>query len=274
MVNDKRYEGRNHRRWHYTWHDAKSKGATLKSIYHLLWGARWALYMRMLKLYFDILSHSSHSLAHGNFQPQVPIASGIVEPLWRWHFGCLQQKPHSLDTVVAKRVKDQGHSEVPSLRPVRHVQHQASQLSGTWLPDHFSCDAWCWTCPTGRGDRDSCIYNTASREGRPDVRECDTSWKVLTFMQNIRGYFVIFSTVIGSSGRGAKQLTPQPRAWGSSKQVFYTVSKTKAKTLFLFHENEISTSYSRLERSKLPVSQQYGILEMQIRNPMTLYHPC
>jgi hypothetical protein len=74
--------------------------------------------------------------------------------------------------------------------------------------------------------------------------------------------------------RKAAHATAKSLGYSSSKQVFYTFSKTKTKTLFLFHESEISTSYSRLERSKLPVSQQYGILELQILNPMTLYHPC
>jgi len=37
---------------------------------------------------------------------------------------------------------------------VRHVPRQASQLSGTYLPDDFSCDAWRGTYLTGR--RDTC----------------------------------------------------------------------------------------------------------------------
>jgi hypothetical protein len=44
-------------------------------------------------------------------------------------------------------------SSIVSPRPVRHVQRQASQLSDTYLPDDFSCDAWRWICLTGRGDR-------------------------------------------------------------------------------------------------------------------------
>jgi hypothetical protein len=39
-----------------------------------------------------------------------------------------------------------------SLRPVRHAQHQVLQLSGTYLLDDFRCDAWRWTCLTGRRD--------------------------------------------------------------------------------------------------------------------------
>jgi hypothetical protein len=39
-----------------------------------------------------------------------------------------------------------------SLRPVRHGPRQASQLSGTYLPDDFGCDAWRRPRLTGRGD--------------------------------------------------------------------------------------------------------------------------
>jgi len=39
-----------------------------------------------------------------------------------------------------------------SLPPVRHVQRQASLLSGTYLPDDFSSYAWRWTCLTGGKD--------------------------------------------------------------------------------------------------------------------------
>ena len=39
-----------------------------------------------------------------------------------------------------------------SPRPARHAPPQASQLSGTQLPDDFSCDAWRGPCLTGRGD--------------------------------------------------------------------------------------------------------------------------
>ena len=41
-----------------------------------------------------------------------------------------------------------------SPRPVRHGPRQASQLSGTYLPDDFSCDAWRGPCLTGRGGRE------------------------------------------------------------------------------------------------------------------------
>ena len=36
---------------------------------------------------------------------------------------------------------------------VRHCPRQASQLSGTYPPDDFSCDAWRGQCLTGRRDR-------------------------------------------------------------------------------------------------------------------------
>jgi hypothetical protein len=57
---------------------------------------------------------------------------------------------------VFERVVDQKQSYLlsqqffpgVSLRQVRHVQRKASQLSGTYLPDDFSCDAWRWTCLT------------------------------------------------------------------------------------------------------------------------------
>jgi len=39
-----------------------------------------------------------------------------------------------------------------SLRLVRHVPRQASQLSGMCLPNDFSCDAWRGTCLTRRRD--------------------------------------------------------------------------------------------------------------------------
>jgi hypothetical protein len=43
-----------------------------------------------------------------------------------------------------------GFSDVSlSLPPVRHVQRQASLLSGMYLPDDFSSYAWRWTCLTG-----------------------------------------------------------------------------------------------------------------------------
>ena len=40
-----------------------------------------------------------------------------------------------------------------SLRPVRHCPRRASRLSGTYLPDDFSYDAWRGQCLTGRRDR-------------------------------------------------------------------------------------------------------------------------
>jgi hypothetical protein len=44
---------------------------------------------------------------------------------------------------------------VLSPRPLRHVPRQASQLSGMYLPDDFSYDAWRGTCLSGRGDKKS-----------------------------------------------------------------------------------------------------------------------
>jgi hypothetical protein len=40
-----------------------------------------------------------------------------------------------------------------SPRLVRQCPGQASRLSGTYLPDDFSPDAWRGHCLTGRGDR-------------------------------------------------------------------------------------------------------------------------
>jgi hypothetical protein len=54
---------------------------------------------------------------------------------------------------------------VLSPRPVRHGPRQASQLSGTYLPDDFSSDAWRGPCLTGRGDngRMSIDYSKSRR---------------------------------------------------------------------------------------------------------------
>ena len=54
-------------------------------------------------------------------------------------------------------LRGQGVAKPLSPHPVRHVPRQASQISGTYLPDDFSCDAWRGTCLTGRGDSVCCI---------------------------------------------------------------------------------------------------------------------
>ena len=99
-----------------------------------------------------------------------------------------------------------------SLRPVRHVHHQTSQLSGTYLSDDFSCDSWRWTCLTERRDSaEKTLYDSHSHKIR----------------------FTILHTTKASSLRKAKaalSFNVQSRGWPfhspfSSNRIFWNFRK-------------------------------------------------
>jgi hypothetical protein len=99
-----------------------------------------------------------------------------------------------------------------SLRPVRHVQRQESQLKSSDKYVPLNCDAWWWTCLTGRRDSaEKTLYDRHSHKIR----------------------FTILHTTKASSLRKAKvalSFNVQSRGWPfhspfSSNTIFWNFRK-------------------------------------------------